>query len=369
MRSEVQVERLLAMVPYLLGHDGVSIDEVARVFEITPRQVRNDLGVLYMCGLPGLLPGDLIEIDMDTVDGLGAIHLSNAEYLSRPLRFTSAEATTLIAGLRSLREVAAEASASAIDSAVDKLRGVAGEAARSTERVHVQVSTAAAGLRSTIDSAIVAGRQLVITYDGGSRGSTSRRRVDPNQILVRDGYAYLEAFDTERGGWRSFRLDRMAAVELGDDVAGEHPGPVSTWDQRLAESERVRLTVRQSSAWIAEYYPVHEVHRSTGELTTIELFVVDLDWLTGLLLRLGPDVVEVSSGSPSADTRLTTTGPTESLPHDSLRHDSTPTDDRPTDPAEGAAARARAGAASRAREALAAYGGAHRDVGPVGWRS
>lgn len=339
MRSEVQVERLLAMVPYLLGHDGVSIDEVARVFEITPRQVRNDLGVLYMCGLPGLLPGDLIEIDMDTVDGQGAIHLSNAEYLSRPLRFTSAEATTLIAGLRSLRDVAAAASVAVIDSAVEKLRGVTGEAAHSTERVHVLVSTAAAELRSTIDAAIGAGRQLVIEYDGGSRDSTSRRRVDPRQILVRDGYAYLEAWDVDRGGWRSFRLDRMAAAELSDDVAGEHPEPVSTWVQRLAESDRVRLTVRESSAWIAEYFPVHEVERS-GELTMIELSIADEAWLVSLLLRLGPDVVRVTSGS-SADGEVAQV------------------QDSP-------AARAQEGVATRAADALAAYGAASELHGRVG---
>lgn len=316
MRSEVQVERLLAMVPFLLAHDGVSIDEVARIFEITPRQVRQDLGVLYMCGLPGLLPGDLIEIDMDAVDGRGAIHLSNADYLSRPLRFTSAEATTLVAGLRSLREVASESSEEIIDSAVEKLRGVAGEAAASTERVHVLVGAAAAELRGTIESAIGAGRQLVLTYDGGSRAATSRRRVDPQEIAVRDGYAYLEAWDTERQGWRSFRLDRIAAVEPTETAVGQHPAPASTWAERLAESERVRLTVRASSAWIAEYFPVHEVQRN-GELSTIEMSIADEAWLTNLLLRLGADIVEVSGA--------------------------------------GVAERARARAAQRADEALAAY--------------
>lgn len=337
MRSEVQVERLLAMVPYLLGHDGVSIDEVARIFEITPRQVRHDLGVLYMCGLPGLLPGDLIEIDMDAVDGRGAIHLSNAEYLSRPLRFTSAEATTLIAGLRSLRELASPTSVAVIDAAVEKLRNVAGEAAASIERVQVLLGTAAAELRGSIDAAIEAGRQLVIVYDGGARAATSRRRVEPRQVKVWDGYAYLEGWDVDRRDWRSFRLDRIAAVEPTEEPVQERPGPAATWDQRLAQSERVRLTVRESSAWIAEYFPVHEVERSE-DFTTIELSVADEAWLSSLLLRLGADVVEVAGPSPSPG----------------------------SESGESAATRARAGSAARAAAALAGYGEAPGSRGRVG---
>ena len=55
--------------------------------------------------MPGLMPGDLIEIDMDAVDGEGVIHLSNADYLTRPLRLTADEALALVLALRTLREV------------------------------------------------------------------------------------------------------------------------------------------------------------------------------------------------------------------------------------------------------------------------
>lgn len=78
-----QVARLLAMVPYLQARPGVPIAEVAEAFG-DARQVLADLNVLWMCGLPGGLPDDLIEIDMDAVEGEGIVHLGNANYLSRP---------------------------------------------------------------------------------------------------------------------------------------------------------------------------------------------------------------------------------------------------------------------------------------------
>jgi proteasome accessory factor C len=48
----------------------------------------------------------LIDIDMDAVDGEGVIHLSNADYLTRPLRLSADEALALVLALRTLREVA-----------------------------------------------------------------------------------------------------------------------------------------------------------------------------------------------------------------------------------------------------------------------
>src|ERR1700712_5945988 len=79
--------------------------EVAAAFGITVKTLREDLNVLWMCGLPGLTPGDLIDIDMDAVDGEGVIHLSNADYLTRPLRLTADEALALVLALRTLREI------------------------------------------------------------------------------------------------------------------------------------------------------------------------------------------------------------------------------------------------------------------------
>ena len=64
---------MLSLVPYLREHDGVAMTDVAGCVGITPQDMREDLSVLWMCGMPGLTPGDLIDIDMDAVDGEGVI--------------------------------------------------------------------------------------------------------------------------------------------------------------------------------------------------------------------------------------------------------------------------------------------------------
>ena len=57
----------------------------------TPAQIVNDLKVLFMCGLPGGYPDDLIDVDLDALEGEegdGVIRVSNADYLARPLQLS-----------------------------------------------------------------------------------------------------------------------------------------------------------------------------------------------------------------------------------------------------------------------------------------
>src|SRR5206468_12886167 len=58
---EERFRRLLTMVPYMVKHPGVSVGDVRRRFGITRSQLVADLNLLFVCGLPGYGPGDLIE--------------------------------------------------------------------------------------------------------------------------------------------------------------------------------------------------------------------------------------------------------------------------------------------------------------------
>ncbi|HWN33518.1 MAG TPA: protein pafC, partial [Pseudonocardia sp.] len=57
-----RLPRLLSLVPYLLAHPGVRVAQAAADFGVTERQLRRDLELLWMCGLPGYGPGDLVDL-------------------------------------------------------------------------------------------------------------------------------------------------------------------------------------------------------------------------------------------------------------------------------------------------------------------
>src|SRR3954449_8484785 len=129
--AQAQVARLLRLVPLLHGHDRVRVSEAADLLGVAPRQLLSDLKVLLMCGLPGGYPDDLIDVDLDALEGPeadGVIRVSNADYLARPLRLTPTEATAIIVALRALRSGARDETREVVDRALAKLEAAAAEA-------------------------------------------------------------------------------------------------------------------------------------------------------------------------------------------------------------------------------------------------
>ena len=64
-RTVSRISRILALIPYVLEHSTVDVDEVMDRFGYTRDQLTKDLNTIFVCGLPGYGPGDLMEAYMD----------------------------------------------------------------------------------------------------------------------------------------------------------------------------------------------------------------------------------------------------------------------------------------------------------------
>ena len=124
-------------MPYLKARGEVRLDEAAVALGVSAEQLLKDLKVLWMCGTPGGMPDDLIDVDVAALepedgDGIrtdGIIRVSNADYLAKPLRLTTTEATALIVALRALRSGAGDDTREVVDRALAKLEAAAAEGA------------------------------------------------------------------------------------------------------------------------------------------------------------------------------------------------------------------------------------------------
>ena len=279
--SADQVARLLALIPYLQARPGITLTDASTAFSISQKQLMADLWVAFMCGLPGGMPGDLIEVDMDAVEGEGVIRLSNAAVLSKPLRLAPHEVGTLRLALQAVREIAAPESYAAIDSASAKLATMSWQ---DGPPAVVSIVTGDESVRQALVDAREARRRVRLTYEGGARGDTTQPLVDPAAIVVRDGYAYLEAWSLDREGWRSYRLDRIVAVDATGAEGADHGQPPLRDDWLSDAAAEVTLRVKESAWWITENYPTSA---TSGDLVTLR--VVDPAWLRSLVLRLGAE--------------------------------------------------------------------------------
>jgi proteasome accessory factor C len=290
MTSAEQVSRLLALVPYLQRHPDADVDTTAATFGVSGKQLLADLNVLWYCGLPGGMPGDLIEIDFEAIDAAGRIRLSNADYLTRPMRFTPDEALSLVVALRAVGELVGDDEGEAVASALAKLEAATG----APSLPKVAVAGGETEVREVLTAAIGADEMVEFDYtDAGLQ--PSHPVVSPARLLVRDGIGYLQAWSQERADWRTYRLDRIVAIRRTGQPRshlGEPPAFDPGWFERSESALPVTLVLEPGWKWMAEYIPVQAVTERGGAVE-LELLVADPAWLRALILRLGTGVREI----------------------------------------------------------------------------
>ena len=287
-----QVPRMLALVPYLRGNEGVPVEQVAKDFGVTTSQIVKDLNVLWFCGLPGAVTGEMIDVDMEALETEGVVYIYNAEFLARPLRLSVSEALSLIVALRTLRESATGDELPTIESALAKLESAAGDGAAAAAAVQVHVERADPRVHEAVNTALARRRRLRIAYVVPSRDEQTERSVDPLRLLTAEGRPYLEAWCHRVEDVRLFRLDRIVAARVEQTAADPHehvarrdlsaglfqPGPGDV----LAVVE-----LDEPARWIAEYYPIEASEERPEGGLRVRMRVADTAWLRRLVLRQG----------------------------------------------------------------------------------
>ncbi|MGQ0625001.1 MAG: helix-turn-helix transcriptional regulator [Sporichthyaceae bacterium] len=283
--------RLLALVPYLLTRQGISLQQAAADAGVTPDQLEKDLYLLFCCGTPGHLPDDLIEAEWSD----GQVFLGNADTIARPLRLGVEESAALLVGLQLLAGLPGAAEHDALDRTMAKLTEVAGSALGPAE---ARVGVASAEqvdplIHALVRDALASGRRLHLSYHVPGRDEDTEREVDPLRIAVISGRTYLQGWCYRAEAVRKFRLDRMLDVRVLDTPSATHPeAGLADVDAGLFGSDSggtlAEFECEAAARWVSEYYPCEDVVDLPGGRTRVRIRSGDPAWLVRLALRLGP---------------------------------------------------------------------------------
>jgi proteasome accessory factor C len=282
----------LLLLPYAIHHPGVSVDELSRKFGVRKRDLIDDLNLLFMCGLPGYGPGDLIDV---TLDG-DRVYVRMADYFSAPLRLTSAEALALYAGGDALLDLPGMEEADALRRALGKLGRALGVAPGSTESKGVDVKLEG-GPDEHLDAlrrALNERKRVAMEYFSAHRGELSEREVDPWGLVGALGHWYIVGFDHSVDDERMFRVDRIKSITVTDEDA-EVPDDFDPARYRSAfldkgEGQTISFEISPAAArWFEDYYPVRSSTELEDGWKRVELTSSGARWAAVLLLQLGAD--------------------------------------------------------------------------------
>jgi len=286
-----KIERLLAIVPWVVERGGATVADIAERFEMRPAAVY-DLLLAAMCyevvGAGAYENLGIVVFGDNGNEGDAGdawVHVEPGAMLDRPLNLSVPQAFgILVAGQSALALRGADRSG-ALATALDKLRQAYGE------RVRVSVDLPLPRSLPTLREALRTRTTVAIQYFTPNTDEVSERRVDPLEVSLHDGHWYLRGWCHLRRDLRLFRVDR---IEECSDTAEPHHRTtevreaVSVAPAESDETTDVVLSIPRSDLWRVEAYPSREVIPD-GDRCTVT-YAIRSPWvLSQMLLRLGTD--------------------------------------------------------------------------------
>lgn len=287
-----RLSRLLALVPYFSSRGGISVAQAARDLGVTEPQLRKDLEQLFVCGLPGYYPDDLIELEFYE----GYVNVGFTAGMDRPLRLTGAEASVLLVALQALVDMAGVLDHEAARRAIAKIEQAVGKSLPAVATVTDDDDAEENPTYAAVRTAVAQKRALDLTYYSATRDTVSERVVDPIRLQGLNSNTYLEAWCRGSEGVRLFRFDRIEAAQLRDEPST--PPAFAEVTQQSAvlgdnpDHRSVEIDIDPAQAWVLDYYRIEPLDDVSSDRNPTEpirgrLAYGSPEWLTRFLLGFG----------------------------------------------------------------------------------
>ena len=276
-----QTARLLDLVPFLLSHQGISVSDLATHFKVENDVIIDDLNTLWMCGLPGYTPLELIDLAFDS----GYVTIRNAAPLAYVRTMSSSEIVSLALGLDLLRESSlnfGDEQIARVDRLSNRLRSQIG--------AHISIATSTQTAHRSIIATSIARRVPVeMTYYSSTTDQQTRRIVTAYDFFQENDVEYFQAYCHTSKGLRTFRVDRIVAASLAQESQ-----EISNDPKPKSERIRVGATVRSLDRSSAEAFRLDFEDLEVGASVALEAF--SSDWLVrAIMAGAGSLVVEEPS--------------------------------------------------------------------------
>ena len=273
--------RTMDLVPYILENPGISTVDLAAKFSVTQKQIEKDLQLIFLCGLPGYTPYELIDLTFED----GIVSIIEPQVLTKPRNFSSNEMVVIKLGLEILREINVNE-----PNKLDKISTLLQKIHRQTDQDSVLLAKeiSSSPYYSVIDTAISQRNQLSIEYQSVSKDQLSTRLIVPYNISMLNGNLYLSAYDMDRQSDRVFKLDLISKCEIGERTELDLVKSTAT-DQIVELMVDVNLTnfIERNTSIIVD-------QRLTADGIKVTLKVNNLEWISRAVISYAPNINVIS---------------------------------------------------------------------------
>ena len=286
--AAVRALRTMDLIPYILEHPGISINQLSKIFNVAEKEIEKDLQLAFMCGLPGYTPYELIDLTYEE----GVVSIIDPQVLNKPRNFSNNERVVIALGLEILKEI--NLSNPENLKKIDKLREKFLDK-KDEDSVIVVEQDLSFPFLNIINQAIFERRIVIFDYQSVSKDVLSSRNVLPHKLYLQNGNLYLSGNDVQAQSDRVFKADQILSCTIGD----------------LADTDRFHLTRQEEIVeLIVNHGNFNFIERNSsiiidqeinnGQLH-LKIRASNFDWLKRAILSNAPSIKVISPESLASE--------------------------------------------------------------------
>ena len=279
--AAVRALRSMDLIPYVLENPGISIAELSAKFSVTQAQIESDLQLVFMCGLPGYTPYELIDVAFED----GVVSVIDPQVLDKPRKFSSNEIVVIALGLKILIDINQTNS-----TALTKLKQLSEKIAKlgSNKSILMAGDVSAFPFFEIISKSISEQRILNLQYHSLIKDQITQRLVLPEKMYFLNGSLYLAALDIDIDSDRVFKVDLIKECKVGEQMAAKKVL------ESFSETTVILDVQKQNRNFIERNSSIITAIQENGDSTRVHLQVSNLEWIKLTVLSNAPGITVVS---------------------------------------------------------------------------
>ena len=282
----MKVDRLVSIIMILLDKKRIGAQELADMFEVSPRTIYRDIDAICMAGIP-----------VRGSSGVGGGFEIMQEYKMDKKVFSTSDLSALLMGLSSLSNMVR---GDEVVHALAKVKSFipadrAEEIELKANQICIDLSpwTGNSSIQSYLElikSALQENKLLTFEYIA-HHGTKTVRTVEPYQLVLKSSYWYLQGYCHRRNDFRLFRISRMSDLQMLEEtyIPREYLKPVLDFAEILETMQtKIKIRIHQSIMdRILDYCPYEDFSPDGDEHYIVNYPFIENEYHYHILFSFG----------------------------------------------------------------------------------
>lgn len=284
--EQMKVDRLVSIIMILLDKKRIGAQELADMFEVSPRTIYRDIDAINMAGIP-----------VRGASGVGGGFEIMQEYKVDKKVFSTADLSALLMGLTSLSNMIR---GEELVHALAKVKSfIPADRAKDIElkvnQICIDLSpwTGNSSIQpyfEMIKEALQENRLLTFEYIA-HHGNKGARTVEPYQLVLKNSHWYLQGYCHKRNDYRLFRLSRMSNLQMQEETftARDYQKPILDFAEFLETMQtKIKIRIHKSIMdRVLDYCTYEDFFTDDDEYYLVNFPFIENEYHYDILLSFG----------------------------------------------------------------------------------